>query len=342
MERSAPNTRLTTTPPLDLDLTVLHQFLLQKDTDMAYSAASQSPIVNTVWEGCRQQGTSANRPTHRAPHGFRYYDDTIREILVRDLNYQQWFSASGRMLYSAAGPRMLADDFRVATLDTRYLSAKGSNASAALPAIVAGKAEGRVQLTTGAAGDTVAHDGCAISGPGLDYVANALIGTSGYPGQAIPANGVSSAYPGIVAEASLQISAVSAVAFWFGLCDTLPTTTLMMPHTLTVATLTGNTVNAVGLLFDTAATTKNFWCVSTNTSVNTAQVNSTVAPVGATDIVLTVAVAPNGTATFYVNGVLVGTIAAAVAVGATLCPLIVATARTTTSETVLVDLLSCR
>ena len=304
----------------------------------------------------------------RACDGQTFYATDIREQLVWNYALRTWTPVGGKMVYAgsnwvtstayvvgqtvfkggktyvclvahtsgtfatdlAAGDwqltatipaRLYFDEFRACALDSRYSLGKGSDGSAAYPALVSGSAKGELNLVTGAAGDTVAHDASSLT-IGLDYV---------------PADGA------VTVQAVAKLTAISNVAAFIGLNDALDTS-LEMPMTLATATVTANATNAVGFLFDTAATTKHWWGVSVNAGGTPQKVDLGVlggaagAPTAATYQTLKVTVDTSGNANFYIGGTLVGTLTAAVAAATPLTPIAVATARTTASQTLTLDL----
>ncbi len=273
----------------------------------------------TTHYGITQQGPTNERPTN-AYDGFSYYDTTLRELIVWDATIKNWFSASGRALYSASSPRMLSDDFKGADLDARYSLNEGNDDVAALPALRAGVHHGEMRLTTGNAGTGTAADGSVWGGPAACWEAE--------EGQ-------------ITLTVRAKISAITDVAFFIGLTDTLPASTLEMPATLAVATYTTIATDAVGFLFDTAATTDTLRAVGVKNDVDATHVDTAVAPVADTYKVFKLAVDVAGTARFYLDGVLKATVENAVSPGVDLVPIIIAEARAAAGRTMDVDYVSC-
>lgn len=269
--------------------------------------------------GVAQQGTSANRPRN-AWDGFTYYDTDLRSLLVWDATVKNWFAARGGLLYSAATPRMMSDDFKGSAIDSRYSLAKGSDNLAAYPAHVAGKHYGEVALVTGDAGDTTAHDASALAGPAVEWEAE--------EGE-------------ITLEFRFKLSAITDVACFIGLTDTLPATTLEMPATLATTTYTTTATDAVGLLFDTAATTDTLRAVGVKADTDATHVNTSLAPVADTYEEWKIVVSTAGVAKFYkkITGVwtLKATVENSVSPGVDLVPIAIAEARTTASRTLSLD-----
>lgn len=135
------------------------------------------------------------------------------------------------------------------------------------------------------------------------------------------------------------ITSVADVKYFIGFTDVLATTTLEIPITLSGTTLTTNATDAVGFLFDTAAT-NDFWhCQGVKADTDTALAVTTVAPAADTFQTFELAVDTSGTATFWINGTQVGSIANAVTTSVALTPVVSAMANTTTSKTVSLDYL---
>lgn len=207
----------------------------------------------------------------------------------------------------------LFDDFLGDVIADQWSAAKGSDGQAVIAAINS-QASGAVRLTAG--DTTTVAESCSSLTHGLNWV---------------PANG------GLVFEAKVTpVSSVANVAYFIGFSDVLATTTLEEPITLSTTTFTANAADAVGFVFDTAATTDVFYAVGVAATVVTAGV-ATSAPVADTAVTLRVEVSTAGQATFYRNGALVGTIAAAVTAATALTPIVEVMARTTTAKAIDVD-----
>ncbi len=226
-----------------------------------------------------------------------------REILYWDGRVNNWFTASGRALHSASSPRILTDDFKAGVIDPRHKLAKGTDDVAANPALVSGSHLGELLFTTGNSGSGIAADGSAWSGPSLDYA---------------PEHGQ------IFFEAKVKLSVLSYIQAFIGLSDTLVSTTLEMPFTLSGDTLTSNATDAVGFLYDPAATNDNWQCVGVADDTDADILDSAVAPVPGTYVTLKIVVATDGSARFYVNGTLIGTLTGACTTTVHLVPIIVA------------------
>jgi len=208
----------------------------------------------------------------------------------------------------------LDDDFLGNALSEVWRTAKGSDAAAALPAIFT-KDGGAVRLVTGAnaAGDMTTNGSQLCSS--LNWRATGAA----------------------IFECRVQMSAITNVAVFVGLTDQLGA--LEMPFTLGAGNvLTSNASDAVGVLFDTGADTDNWWLVGVKADVDATKQNTGVAPVAATyetwKIILTTA----GTATFYRNGVKVGSaMSNAITANLLVTPVVAAFSRGAASRNIDVD-----
>ena len=110
---------------------------------------------------------------------------------------------------------------------------------------------------------------------------------------------------GIVMEAGIKLTSVANVGVFVGFTDT---TSAEIPMSMSTATLTTTATDAVGLLYDTAATYQSWMVAGVKADVDSTvvQVGTTYAPVAATYQALRVQVDTNGYAYFFINGVQVG------------------------------------
>lgn len=210
----------------------------------------------------------------------------------------------------------LFDDFLGDVIADQWSAAEGNDAQAVIATKQAG-VNGLIRMTTG---DT------AVIAESMQSLTHALDWSA--------ANG------NLVMEARIKpISAVTTVSYFIGFTDTLATTTLEEPATLATATITYVADNAVGFLYDTAATTDVFYGVGVKATTGIAFANAVVcaAPVADTYMTLRVEVSSAGTASFYQDGVLKGTLANAVTAATPLTPIVSVMARTTSSRSLDVD-----
>lgn len=207
------------------------------------------------------------------------------------------------------------DDFMGYQLSNQWQGKTGSDGGVVGPVATASE-NGIVRMTTGAGvGATMAVNGVSILGS-LNYQAQR--------GR-------------LTFEAYTRISAITSICWFVGFTNAV---TLQMPiqGSGTGNGVTGNAADAVGILFDTAMTTQNFWGVGNAASTTPAPINLGVAPVATTYVKLRVEVDLNGLATFYINDLLVGSqMNAAVTNTVNLSPVICAFRRSAASANVDMD-----
>lgn len=211
------------------------------------------------------------------------------------------------------------DDFLGKAIGATWDVQKGSDGATANFAFLAGNS-GIVRATTGAgAGATY-----AVNGVQLDHALNWKA-----------ANG------NLVFETKVKISAITTIALYVGFTDQLAS--LVMPMTLSAGALTTTASNAVGFLFDTAATSATYKICGVATDVDATFQDIGVAPVAATFDTLRIEVNSIGVATFFRNGVQVGTaMTGAVTASVALTPVIACFTRAAGSATVDVDYIICQ
>ena len=216
------------------------------------------------------------------------------------------------------------DDFLGDTLNTFnwHSPTKGSD-GATVDFAISQDVNGKIVGTTGAgSGASMAANGILIDG-GLTWKA----GTQGP----------------LDFQTRLQISAITNICLYAGFTDQV--STLEMPFTISGSTVTSNATDAVGFLFDTAATAATWKLLGVANDVDAtlqeavqSTSTATTAPVAATYTTLRVTVATDGSATFFINGNPVGTrMAGAVTSTVALAPVIAVFSRTTASPTCTVD-----
>lgn len=213
------------------------------------------------------------------------------------------------------------DDFGGDVLADQWSGAAGADAQAVAPAIVAGGLDGICRLTSGDAGDGTANDASVLT-RALNYKAS-----SG----------------GLYMRARVKINtAVTNVCVNIGFTDVLATTTLEMPITISGTTLTTNATDAAVFVFDTAQTNDLWHCQGVKNNSDTAISNSGTAPTADTYQIFEIFIDSSGNATFYIDGVLKGSVANAVTASVSLTPVIAVEARTTTSKVVDIDYIEVR
>jgi hypothetical protein len=125
--------------------------------------------------------------------------------------------------------------------------------------------------------------------------------------------------------------------------DTLATTTLEIPikSAASANTLTSNSSNGFGFMFDTSMTDDTWWLTGVKADTDATHVNSTIAPVAATFQTLRIECDASGNATFFINRNRVGYVANAVTATTALTPVLSVMSRTTTSPTLDADYVYC-
>lgn len=199
------------------------------------------------------------------------------------------------------------DEFLGDTLAADWASFVGSDPQCVAPAIVADQIFGVARMTTGDdAGGTMALNGAQFQGS-TNWRAN-----DGF----------------LVYEIRIVLgTAVTNEAVYIGFTD--QTAALEMPFTLAAGnTLTSNASNAVGVLYDTDADTDEWCLVGVATDVDATKQFSGFTPVVNTYEIWRIEVSQTGSATFYRNGVPVGTaMSGAVTASTALCPVVAAFSR---------------
>lgn len=249
----------------------------------------------------------------RGSHGQTFYDETSRRLLVWDDDIGFWMPSLHGIVSSSA-PLYVADDFKAPTISATYAKTVGNDGQAVAFAVSAADPLGIVVGTTGDAGTGIAADGLTLAGP-LAFTA-----------------GVERTF-----RTKVKVSAITNVYLFIGFTDVLPSTTLEEPISLSGTTFTSNATDACGLLFDTAATTDTIRGVGVATDADATAIDTGLAWVADTYKDVKIVITAEGTMKAYLDGTLVATVTSAVATTATLCPIIVAEARSTATRTVSVD-----
>lgn len=205
------------------------------------------------------------------------------------------------------------DDFLGDVLADQWNGRVGSDPQCVTPTILADQVRGVVRAVTGDdAAATMAVNGVQLE-RALNWSAN---------------------QGGLVLEAKVKMSAITAAAVFVGLTDQVAA--LEMPFTLGAGNaLTSNASDAVGVLFDTAADTDTWWLVGVAADVDAAKQDTTLAPVADTYETWRIELSSAGVATFYRNGVAIGTtMTGAVTASVALTPVIAAFSRGAASRNI--------
>lgn len=155
---------------------------------------------------------------------------------------------------------------------------------------------------------------------------------------------------GIAFEARVKLSAITAVGAYIGLTDAKTEGGTALPFGLVTATLTSTATDAVGFLFDTDATTDEWFAVGVANDVDATHATLGVAPTAATYQRFRVEVDTSGNAVLKImDDAQPGSVlfqkylAGAVTAGTLLCPYIGVGTRTAGSaRTMTADYIRCR
>jgi hypothetical protein len=215
--------------------------------------------------------------------------------------------------------RRISDDFLGDVLADQWNSQAGSDPQAVVAAINS-QAGGVVRLTTGDdAAASMAVNGVQMDS-GLNWRADAR---------------------GLSIEFRVSISAITNVAVFIGFTDQVAA--LEMPFTYSVTTLTSNTSNGCGVLFDTDATTDNWKLVGVATDSDATVQDAGVAPTAATFETWRIVLSGTGQAAFFRNGAMIGSVmTGAVTATALLTPVVAAFSRGTASRNIDLDVIEVK
>lgn len=213
----------------------------------------------------------------------------------------------------------LMDDFLGKAIGATWDLQKGSDGATVNFAFNA-QIGGAVRATTGA-------------GAGVSYAANGVQIDHALNWRAQNGN--------LVFETKVKLSAITTIALYVGFTDQLAT--LEMPMTLSGGTLTTTATDAVGFLFDTAATAATYKICGVANDVDATFQDIGVAPTAATYETLRVEVTAGGSALFFRNGVQVGSlVAGAVTPSIPLTPVVACFTRSAASANVDLDYILCQ
>jgi hypothetical protein len=190
------------------------------------------------------------------------------------------------------------DDFIGDVIADQWNVVEGTDSATSDAAILAGGMGGILRFTTGDAGTGLAADMVQM--------------TQALQWQASNGN--------LCAQARFKLSAITTCYAFFGFTDVV---TLEAPieSAASANTLTSNATDAVGFMFDTRMSTDNWWLVGVATDVDATAQDMGAAPVADTFATFRIELSALGVATFFYNGVQVGTaMAGAVTAGADLTP----------------------
>lgn len=225
--------------------------------------------------------------------------------------------ADGRVMAPNAGNPVSRvtwfTDFLGDTLPAELNYQEGSDTAATF-ALVAAKSGTAVLTTAASATVTMAVNGAQVDGGSLNWYAS---------------NG------GLSFETRISLSAITTGAWFFGFTD--QTSALEMPWTISATTYTSNSTDGFGFLFDTGATSATIRCVGVATDVDGTAVDTSDAWAATTYKKFRCECDTSGTAKFYIDGLLVGTIALAVTTTVALVPVIAGFARAASARAATID-----
>lgn len=226
------------------------------------------------------------------------------------------------------------DDFMGDLLSAEWDAKIGSDGNVATPAINVQKS-GVVRSTTGAgAGGTMAVNGVQLQSS-LNFSAPAQY------------QQIRTAF-----QVRVKLSAITNLSVFVGFTNQVASLQMPINGSGVGDAFTNNATDAVGFLFDTVMTTKNWWEVGVANSVGATGQNTGVPPVAATYETLRVELETDNTSTgaqayFYRNGLMISasgvssSMANAIRNSQSLTPVISAFTRTAASVNVDVDYIHC-
>lgn len=192
------------------------------------------------------------------------------------------------------------DDFVGDTLNTNaWVALEGTDSATSDAAILSGGIGGVLRMTTGDAGTGLAADMEQLSVNALQWQAS---------------NG------DLVFEARVKLSAITTCYVFLGFTDTV-SFEAPIESAASGDTLTSTASDAVGFMFDTRMSTDDWWLVGVAGDTDATAQDVGSAPVAAEYATYRVEVDADGVASFFINGVQVGSrMAGAVTAGTDLTP----------------------
>jgi len=197
---------------------------------------------------------------------------------------------------------------------TSELNFQEGSDTAATFAISAAKNGVAILTTAASATVTMAVNGAQVDGGALNWYAG---------------NG------GLYFETTVKLDDITTGAWFFGFTD--QTSALEMPWTISSTTYTSNGDDGFGFLFDTAATTDTIRCVGVKATVDGTAVDTSDAWAATTYKKFRCEADTLGNARFFIDGLLVGSIANAVTPTVALVPYIGGFARAASARALSID-----
>lgn len=208
-----------------------------------------------------------------------------------------------------------SDDFLGDVIADQWNVVEGTDSLTSDAAILAGGIGGVLRVTTGDAGTGLAADMIQLT-QALQWQAS---------------NG------GLAVEARFKLSAITTCYVFFGFTD-LVTLEAPIESAASADTLTSNASDAVGFMFDTRMSTDDWWLVGVAADTDATAQDTTSAPVADTYATFRIEVSSAGVATFFYNGVQVGTaMSGALTAGTDLTPTL-AVSKTSVAASMTLDL----
>lgn len=190
---------------------------------------------------------------------------------------------------------VMFDDFVGDVIADQWDAQEGTDSATSASAILAGGIGGVLRITTGDAGTGLAADMVQIT-QALQWQAS---------------NG------GLVFQTRLKLSAITTCYVFVGFTDLAASLEAPIESAASANTLTSNATDAVGFMFDTRMSTDNWWLVGVAGNTDATAQNVGSAPVADDYETLRIEVSATGAATFFRNGLQVGTAMAGAVTAAT-------------------------
>ncbi len=111
----------------------------------------------------------------------------------------------------------------------------------------------------------------------------------------------------LVFEARVKLSQITLVSIFIGFTDQVAALEMPIQSAASADTITTNATDAVGFMFDTSMTTDTWHLVGVANDVDATRQNSAIAPTAAAYQVFRIELSATGVATFYIDGVAIGT-----------------------------------
>lgn len=182
-------------------------------------------------------------------------------------------------------------------------------------------------------------DGACVDWTVTEAVNGTVVGTIGSTTASMAVSGVQLSrglnwkanMGNLVFEARVKLSAITTIAAFVGLTDQVAALEMPIQSAASADTITTNASDGVGFMFDTSMTTDNWWLVGVAGNTDATLQNSTYAPTADTFETFRIELSAAGVATFYRNGIQIGTaMSGAVTATVALTPVIAGFNRTTT------------